>query len=813
MSLENTPKPSGTAQASEAQRLDTGLACLVMVARFLDLPVDAAQIHHEMGLGAEMCALDDLIRAGRIAGLKAKKSRSRFDRLDRVTLPAIAETLDGRFVVLAKASADKVLIQDPLAKGPQTLSQQEFTELWSGSLLLLTRRAHMAGDSRKFDLTWFIPAVVRYRHLFRDVLIASFFLQLFALATPLFFQVVIDKVLIHRGLTTLDVLVIGFVAVVLFEALLGGLRTWIFSHTTNRMDVELGAKLFRHVLGLPLAYYQNRRVGETVARVRELDSIREFITGSALTLCIDLFFALVFLAIMYYYSPLLTWIVIGSIPCYILLAIFITPLFRKKLDDKFKRGAENQSFLVETVTGIETVKSLAVEPQFRNRWDEQLAGYVNAGFQASQLGNISSQAAQIINKITSALTLYFGAHAVIDGDMTVGQLVAFNMLSGRIAGPILKLVQLWQDFQQAKISIDRLGDVLNIPAEPGYNPNRAVPKQLDGRMTLDRVTFRYTPEGPEILRNLSLDIPAGQMVGVVGPSGSGKSTLTKLIQRLYVPESGRVMVDGGDLALVDPSWLRRQIGVVLQENYLFNRSIRDNIALADPAASMDQVIAAAKLAGAHDFIMEQSEGYDSKVGERGSGLSGGQRQRIAFARALLTNPRILILDEATSALDYESERAIQDNMARIRKGRTVLVIAHRLSTVREADRILTLEAGEIVEDGSHETLLRQNGRYAKLHAIQAGEVRSLGQGLKHAGTQRTPQRKPSPEAAPKPTPATMSPRPATPPGPPRPATPPGAPRPATAPEAPRPATTPPRPENAGEKGASAQAQPKRSPTE
>lgn len=705
--------------------LDTGLYCLVRISQFYDLPIDSQQLRHEIGIDKNVCQPDDLMRASRLCGLKSKIITTKVNRFDRLTLPAIAETKDGHFIVLAKYRTGEVLIDNPLTGRPETLSLEDFSQNWTGKILLLTRRASDNTAQRQFDLTWFIPAVVRYRHLFRDVLIASFFLQIFALATPLFFQVVIDKVLIHKGLTTLDVLVIGFVCVVLFEAILGGLRTWIFTHTTNRMDVELGARLFRHILNLPLAYYQNRRVGETVARVKELDTIREFITGSALTLCIDLFFALIFIAVMYYYSPLLTWIVIGSIPCYILIALLITPIFRKKLDDKFKRGAANQAFLVETVTGIETVKSLAVEPQFRNRWDEQLAAYVNASFSASQLGNVSGQSAQIISKITSALTLYFGAHGVINGDLTVGALIAFNMLSGRVAGPILKLVQLWQDFQQAKISIDRLGDVLNTPTEPGYNPNRAIPKRIQGRITLDRITFRYAPDGPEILRQLSLDIPAGQMIGIVGPSGSGKSTLTKLIQRLYTPESGRVMIDGGDLSLIDPTWLRRQIGIVLQENYLFNRSIRDNIALTDPAAPMEQVIAAARLAGAHDFIMEQREGYDTQVGERGSGLSGGQRQRIAFARALLTNPQILILDEATSALDYESERAIQDNMSRIRKGRTVLIIAHRLSTVRDADRIITVESGQIIEDGTHETLLKKGGRYAKLHAIQTGPNRKI----------------------------------------------------------------------------------------
>jgi len=364
---------------------------------------------------------------------------------------------------------------------------------------------------------------------------------------------------------------------------------------------------------------------------------------------------------------------------------------------------------------------MAVEPQFRNKWDTQLAAYVKASFRAMNLGNIASQIAQLIDKIVVALILWFGAHAVIDGDLTVGTLIAFNMIARRTSQPILKLVQLWQDFQQARISIARLGDVLNTKAEPGYTPNRATLPSLTGRVSFEGVTFRYRPDTPEVLRNVSLDVPPGQVIGIVGQSGSGKSTLTKLVQRLYVPESGRVMVDGTDLSLVEPAWLRRQVGVVLQENHLFNRSIRDNIALTDPALPMEAVVKAAQMAGAHDFILEQPEGYDTIVGERGGTLSGGQRQRIAIARALVMNPRVLIFDEATSALDYESEEIIQKNMKIICKGRTVFVIAHRLSTVRGADRIITIEKGQIVEDGTHDELIRSGGRYATLYRIQSGE--------------------------------------------------------------------------------------------
>ncbi|WP_279452707.1 type I secretion system permease/ATPase [Aeromonas dhakensis] len=566
---------------------------------------------------------------------------------------------------------------------------------------------------------------MRYKRLLGEVLIASLFLQLFALISPLFFQVVMDKVLVHQNMNTLDVLVVGLVVVALFEVILGGLRTYVFSHTANRIDVELGTKLFKHMLSLPMSYFQSRRVGETVSRVRELENIREFITSSALTLVMDLLFTFVFLAVMWYYSPLLTCVVLFSIPFYVLIAVFVTPVLRRRVEDKARRAAENQSFLVESVTGIETLKSMAVQPQTQSRWEELLASYVSASFRTINLGNIAGQVVQLVSKLSSAFILLFGAKAVIAGEMTVGQLVAFNMFSGHVLTPVLRLSQLWNNFQQARISVDRLGDLLNTPTEPGYNPNRAAMGRIEGHLTFDQVTFRYQPDKPEVLRRICLEIPKGQVVGIVGPSGSGKSTLTKLVQRMYVPESGRVLVDGFALAMVDTSWLRTQIGVVLQENLLFNRSVRDNIALSDPSMDMDRVILAAKQAGAHDFILGLSEGYDTILEERGANLSGGQRQRIAIARALVTDPRILILDEATSALDYESESIIQQNMREICKDRTVLIIAHRLSTVRHADRIITIEAGQVVEDGTHEELLAHGGRYARLYRIQS-EGRTVG---------------------------------------------------------------------------------------
>lgn len=704
----------------------SALDCFVLLARFLGVAADKQQIVHDYGGAPARYRLEDLVRIAKRIGLVARAKRFAWADLVKLPLPAILERNDGGALILLKLQDERdggqALVQRHDGQAPEILGSDELRALCSGRILLLTSRERLTGASRPFDVSWFIPALVKYRKPLRDVLVASFFLQLMGLVSPLFFQLVIDKVLVHHSLSTLDVLAIGLSVVLIWETLLSGLRNWLFAHSTNRVDAELSAQMFRHLLNLPLNYFEARRVGDSVARVRELERIREFLTSNAVTVVIDLFFTIVFFAVMYMYSPLLTLIVLLSIPLYAAISILITPTLRARLDEKFRRGAENQAFLVETVTGIGTLKAMAVEPQMRNKWEQQFAAYAQTGFSVTRLANWGSHLIQVVSKLTTVAILYFGAKAVIAGDLTVGALVAFNMLSGRVAAPILRLSQLWQDFQQVRISVDRLGDVLNAEAEPEHNPNRASLPAISGRIEFDKVRFRYRPDAPEALRGVSLAIGAGEMLGIVGPSGSGKSTLTKLVQRLYIPEQGRVLVDGVDLALVDPAWLRRQIGVVLQENILFNRTVRDNIALSDPTLPMERVIEAATMAGAHEFILALPHGYDTIIDERGANLSGGQRQRIAIARALIGDPRILILDEATSALDAESEEIIQANLQSIASGRTVIIIAHRLSAVRQCNRIITVENGEITEMGNHESLIRSGGRYADLYRRQMGSA-------------------------------------------------------------------------------------------
>lgn len=709
-------------QPPPATIVDSGLLSLALIARFHQIPADPAQLNHQFAKSGQVFGDSEILRSAKSLKLKAKAFKASWDALLKAPLPAIGRSREGEYYIVAKATEEQVLIQRPGNKAPEALPKAAFELLWSGHLILVTKRAQLIGDAGKFGVSWFIPALLRYKKYLADVVVASFFIQMFALISPLFFQVIVDKVLVHQGLSTLDVLAFGLLVIAFFDVLLNGLRTYIFSHTTNRVDVTLGAQLFNHLVHLPIAYYLARQVGNTVARVRELDTIRNFITSSALTLVLDLFFTVVFFAVMYYYSPKLTAIVAFSIPVYAVLSYIVSPILRARLDEKFKRGAENQAFLTEAVTNIETVKAMSVEPQMQRKWEEQLAGYVASAFKANTTGIVASQIAQFTNKVVMVLLLWVGATAVMAGDLSIGQLIAFNMIAGQVSAPILRLVQLWQDFQQVRISIERLGDILNTPKETGQATSRTTLPAVQGRVTFDNVIFRYAPSIPPTLKNLSLDVRPGEVIGIVGRSGSGKSTLTKLVQRFYVPESGHVRVDGIDIAQIEPTWLRRQIGVVQQENRLFNQSVKDNIALADTGMPIDRVIAAAKLAGAHEFIVQLPEGYDTLVGEQGASLSGGQRQRIAIARALINSPRILIFDEATSALDYESERIIQDNMQAICQQRTVFIIAHRLSTVRAADRIVVVDQGQIVEMGNHDQLLAKKGYYAKLHEYQNSAV-------------------------------------------------------------------------------------------
>jgi subfamily B ATP-binding cassette protein HlyB/CyaB len=713
---------------------ESGLIAFAALLAMHRMAVDPAQLRH--GLGHHLAITSgDLLRLAKAQhDVKARKVDSTFDRLSRLPLPALAHGPQGWFII-GRVEGEEALIQltvpDADANGTRAgglpirkVTRALLDAMWDGELVLITTRESLAADTKKFDFTWFIPQIVKYRRLIGEVLAITLCINLLGLAAPLFFQNVVDKVLVHDTLDTLTVLAIGYVGVSCWETLFGWLRTRLYSETSQKIDVELGARLFRHLLGLPIGYFENRRVGDIAMRVRQLETIREFLTNASLTVLIDPLFTVVFLAVMWIYSVKLFVISVLTIPAYIAVAVLVTRPLQARIEEKFERGSANNALLVESISGISTLKSGAVEPQWQERWERQLAGYSFASQRVINLGNTGSQLIQLISKLNLAAILYFGAEAVIEHKLTVGGLVAFNMFAQRVSGPVIRMAQLWQDFQQVRIAIARLGDVLNQPTEPGAGSRTALPA-IRGLITFENVRFRYGLEGPWTLDDIDMTIAEGTSLGIVGSSGSGKSTLTKLLQRLYVPQAGRVTIDGVDIAQIDPAWLRRQIGVVLQENLLFNRSIRENIALASPAMPLEQVIAAAKLAGAHDFILGLPHGYDTPIEERGTNLSGGQRQRLAIARALVTGPRILILDEATSALDAESEEIIQANLKAMTQGRTVLIIAHRLSAVRQCDRIIALEKGRIVEYGTHDELLRRGGRYADLHNRQSGRQTGL----------------------------------------------------------------------------------------
>ncbi len=704
------------AAESEQLKPDFRLQCLMTIAAYYRIPADAKNIIHLLAMEGKPFSDPDLIRGAKLLKIKAKAAVIVPQKLLKMTFPAMLKTTDGYFLIL-KADTDKCLIVTEESNAPKIISMEKLCEIWHGEILLFIPRM-MSSRDIKFGFKWFIPTIIKYKTPLIEVLFAALFMQILALLSPLITQSVIDKVLVHNSLSTLDVLAIGLLIIAIFETILSVARNYIFTHTASKIDVILSCRLFNHLFRLPMRYFETRRIGDTVARVRELENIRRFLTGVPMTTLLDAMFIIVYIVVMLFYSTKLTLVTIASIPILALISALVTPVLKSRLDEKFNCGAESQSYLVEAVTGVQTIKSFAIEPTVQKKWEGLLANYTKAGFKTSILSGNAGAAAQLVQKIFDLAILWLGARLVIAGQLTVGQLVAFRMLAGRVSSPVLRLVQMWQDFQQTSISVQRLGDIFNTKPEPTMDNSKTRLPAIRGDIRFDKVSFRYRTDGAEVIKNMSFGIRPNTVVGIVGRSGSGKSTISKLIQRLYIPESGKILIDGVDLSLADPNWLRTQIGVVLQENFLFNASVRENIALQNPAASMDEIIRAAKIAGAHEFILELSEGYDTMVGEKGTGLSGGQKQRIAIARALLTNPKILIFDEATSALDYESESIIQQNLKEICKGRTVLIIAHRLSTLKDADLIMVIERGQLAEYGPKEKLIEAKGLYYHLLSQQ-----------------------------------------------------------------------------------------------
>ena len=695
----------------------SALVALEVVGQLNKIAIDSKAIIKKFALTNEECDERTLLRIAKDEGFKSKFKKLTLDNLSKYPLPAIARFNDGMYVTILRIDLEKeeLLLFDKQNNQPYTKPFEEFKQIAKDEVIILKHKT--MNDQIKFGFIWFYNQIMNYKKIVGEILIASFVVQLFGLVTPLFTQVILDKVLVHQTISTLNVIAVAFIAVIIFEFLLNLVRNYIFIHTTSKIDSKLGSKLFYHLISLPLVYFENRKVGNIIARVRELDQIREFIANKSITVILDVLFSFVFVIMMFMYSVKLTLIAVGFVFIIGILYFFITPELRRRLEEKFQMGAQSNSYLVESVTGMQTVKSLAIEGSMQKKWEGYLSGYVESGFKLTNLSNILSALSSLLQKLMTLAILYFGVGLVIEQQLSVGQLIAFQMFANQFSNPILRLVGLWNEFQQTLLSVDRLGDILNSPTE-NVNKKAITLPRVNGDVRFENVSFKYNPNAPQVLNSFCLDVKAGESIGLVGRSGSGKSTLTKLIQRLYIASQGAIFIDGVDIRHMNPSWLRQNIGVVLQDNYLFSGSIKENIEFALPGSPMANIIRAARIAGADEFISELPEGYDTLVGERGSSLSGGQRQRIAIARALISNPKVLIFDEATSALDYESEKIIQNNMNAIKQGRTMFIVAHRLSTVKECSRIVVMDKGNIVEIGTHDELINKRGYYYALYTKQ-----------------------------------------------------------------------------------------------
>ena len=706
-------------QQEQKKNYNTGLISLEIVAKFNQIDIDMRSIVRNYGIESADISPEEIIRIAQNEGFKIKKKTIALKDMEkRYPLPAIVRLKDDSYnVVLAiKHDENKAMILDPREQSPKAVLLDEFQNELQDFVLVLKHK--LLNDEVKFGFKWFFVEILKYKRIVGQVLLGSFVIQLFGLVTPLFTQVILDKVLVHRTISTLNVLAFAFIIVSVFELLLNLARNYIFIHTTNKIDAKLGSKLFKHLLRLYYVYFENRQVGNIAARVRELDRIREFITDKSVSVLIDLLFSVVFVVVMLMYSVKLTMIALGFIALIGIIFLLVTPELRVRLEDKFQMGAHSNSYLVESITGIQTVKSLGVEGSMFKKWEEKLGKYIKSSFNLAIMGNFTGSITKFLQKAMTIAILYTGVLLVIENKLTIGQLIAFQMFAGQFSAPTLRLVNLWNEFQQTLLAVDRIGDILNSPLEV-QSETAVTMRNVQGHIRLDNLSFKYNVELPNVLNNVNLEIKPGLKVGIVGRSGSGKSTLTKLIQRLYYPSEGTIYIDGIDIRNIDPMWLRTNIGIVLQENFLFSGTIKENIVLPRPNMPMEAVINVARVSGAHEFISKLPKGYDTQVGERGSSLSGGQKQRIAIARALITDPRILIFDEATSALDYESEKIIRDNLDMITKGRTTLIIAHRLSTIVNCDFIVCFDNGRIVEAGTHEQLLQHDGYYKKLYLAQS----------------------------------------------------------------------------------------------
>ena len=699
------------------------LACLEMLARHYNVPfrrdvIERAAIDNLRG--RSQTSLELIGTLSTVMGFTGTLTDLPEAQLGRAPFPAIGWVMDQPTIIHDITSQGvKAVVPE---YGRVILPISELVGDQAGARLLLLQPGRES-QRRKLGLSWFFPQIRKYRRSLIEVLLASLVLQLLNLAQPLVMQQIFDKVIGQQNLDTLYTLGFILLLVSLFQGLIGAVRTYLFADTTNRIDISLGAEVIQHLLRLPQRYFDRRPVGELQTRLAELGNIRGFLTGSLLTLALDAVFSVIYIAVMVVYSAVLTAVTLGVIPLFLALTFIASPAIKGQLRKAAEKNAATQSLLVEALSGVQTIKAQNAENTVRWRWQRSYSAFMSESFRTLLISISTGTAGQFLSQLTGLLTLWVGAFLVIKGELTIGQLIAFRIISGYVVSPLINLATSWQSFQGVALSIERLSDVVDAQAEGSDNELDQLPlPPVAGEVTFQAVDFRFGEGTPLVVKNVSFQVPAGAFIGIVGRSGSGKSTIMKLLPRLYEPEKGRILIDGYDLAKLQLGSVRRQIGIVPQDSLLFDGSIRDNIALTAPDATSAEIEAAARVACAHDFIMELSNGYASNVGERGSGLSGGQRQRIAIARAVLQRPYLLILDEATSALDYLTERQVCLNLKKAFEGSTVFFITHRLSTIRSADRILMMDSGALVEEGTHQELIQQQGRYFALYSQQESDI-------------------------------------------------------------------------------------------
>lgn len=703
--------------------IDAGMACFQMLCQYFKMPfrrdvlrrIIADQLQKHGSLSLPLCGA-----IGELMGLNTQLITIKSSSLTYLNAPALVKWQDS-LAIIYEISSQKLVIAVP-ESGLMQRKPEDFIETWGeeGEVLLLQPTKET--PQSRFGLSWFIPSVNRYRGVLAIVFLASFFVQLFALANPLMIQVIIDQVITKNSPDTLHVLGVFLLVVAIFEGILTFLRTSLFVDTTNRIDMTLGSEIIDHLLRLPLRYFEKRPVGEISTRINELENIRQFLTGTALTVVLDAIFSVIYVVVMVIYSPILTLWALGVIPVLIALTAIFAPIIRHQLRAKAERNAETQSYLVEVMTGIQTVKAQNIELRSRWQWQERYARYVSTGFNTVLTSTMASSLSNFFNKLSGLLVLWVGAFLVLQQELTLGQLIAFRIIAGYVTSPILRLTQIWQNFQETALSLERLADIVDTPQEAEQDRQNIPMPMIRGAVKYENVSFRFKPHGPLNLYNVNLDFAAGTFVALVGQSGAGKSTLAKLLSRLYEPEAGRILIDGYDIGKVELYSLRRQVGVVPQEPLLFDGTIQENIALTNPDATTEEIIEAARVAAAHEFIMGLPNGYNTRVGERGASLSGGQRQRIAIARTVLQRPEVLVLDEATSALDYMTEQQVCINLNSAFSDRSVFFITHRLATIKTADVIVLMDAGTVVEQGSHEELMALEGRYYYLYHQQESRL-------------------------------------------------------------------------------------------